>query len=120
MTRTEETIKQHLIWPGLQNHVRACVQTCDVCQRYKKQKRHYGHLPIKAAEAQPWEILCVDLIGPYQVQRQGKEPLQKQAVTMIDPATGWFEVEEIPNKESITVAEQVDKYWFCRYPRPMV
>jgi transposase InsO family protein len=37
---------------------------------------------------------------------------------MIDPATGWFEVAEIPNQESITVAEQVDKYWFCRYPRP--
>ena len=35
---------------------------------------------------------------------------------MIDPATGWFEVAEIPNKESITVAEQVDKYWFCCYP----
>ena len=117
-TRTEETIKQHLTWPGLQNHVRACVQTCDVCQRYKKQKRHYGHLPAKAAEAQPWEILCVDLIGPYQVRRKGKEPLRLQAVTMIDPATGWFEVAEIPNRESITVAEQVDKYWFCRYPRP--
>ena len=29
-----------------------------------------------------------------------------------------FEVAEIPSKESITVAEQVDKYWFCRYPRP--
>ncbi len=25
---------------------------------------------------------------------------------------------EIPGKESITVAEQVDKYWFCRYPQP--
>ncbi len=37
---------------------------------------------------------------------------------MIDPATRWFEVAEIPNKESITVAEQVDKYWFCYYPRP--
>ena len=108
-TRTEETMKQHLTWPGLQNHVRACVQTCDVCQRYKKQKRHYGHLPIKVAEAQPWEVLCVDLIGPYQVRCKGKEPLRLQAVTMIDPATGWFEVAEIPNRESI--AEQVDKHW---------
>ena len=117
-TRTEATIKQHLTWPGLRNHVLACVQTCDICQRYKKQKRHYGHLPTKAAEAQPWETLCVDLIGPYQIRRKGKTPLRLHAVTMIDPATGWFEVAEIPNKESITVAEQVDKYWFCRYPRP--
>ncbi len=35
---------------------------------------------------------------------------------MIDPVTGWFEVAEIPNKESI--AEQVDKYWFCCNPQP--
>ena len=37
---------------------------------------------------------------------------------MIDPATRWFEVAEIPSKESITVAEQVDKYWLCPYPSP--
>jgi hypothetical protein len=60
----------------------------------------------------------VDLIGPYQIRRKGKKPLRLQAVTMIDPATGWFEVAEISSKESITVAEQVNKYWFCRYPRP--
>ncbi len=66
------------------------------------------HLPTKAADAQPWEILCVDLIGPYQVQHKGKKPLRLQAVTMIDPAAGWFEVAEIPSKESITGAEQVD------------
>ena len=112
--RTEATIKQHLTWPGLRNHVLACVQTCDICQRYKKQNRHYGHLPTKATEAQPWETLCMDLIGPYQIQWKGKEPLWLQAVTtMIDPATGWFEVAEIPNQEFITVAEHVDKYWFC-------
>jgi hypothetical protein len=35
-TRTEATIRQHLTWPGLRNHVLACVQTCDICQRYKK------------------------------------------------------------------------------------
>ena len=69
-TRTEATIKQHLTWPGLRNHVLACVQTCDICQGYKKQKRHYGHLPTKAAEAQPWETLCVDLIGPYAICRK--------------------------------------------------
>ncbi len=34
-TRTEETIRQHLTRPGLCNHVLACVQTCDVCQRWE-------------------------------------------------------------------------------------
>ena len=117
-TRTEATIRQHLTWPGLRNHVQTCVQTCDVCQRYKKQKKHYGHLPAKDAEAQPWETLCVDMIGPYQIRRKGKKPLKLRAVTMIDPATGWFEIVEVTDKESHTVAEKIDKLWLCRYPRP--
>ena len=84
----------------------------------KKQKRHYVQLPAKNAEAQPWEILCVDLIGPYHIRRKGKKPLQLQVITMIDPATGWFEFAEILSKESIMVAEQVDKNWLCCYPQP--
>ncbi len=36
-------------------------------QKNKKQKKKYGHLPPKLAESQPWEHLCVDMIGPYQI-----------------------------------------------------
>ena len=75
-------------------------------------------MPAKNAEAQPWEILCVDLIGSYHIRHKGKKPLRLQAVTMIDPATGWFEVAEIPSKESITVAKQIDNNWFCCCPQP--
>ncbi len=69
---TDATIRQHLMWPGLRNHVLACIQKCDICQQYKNQKCHYGHLPSKKVEAQPWEVLCVHLIGPYQIRRKGK------------------------------------------------
>jgi hypothetical protein len=37
---------------------------------------------------------------------------------MIDPATGWFEMREIPNKEAITIANLVEQTWFTRYPWP--
>ena len=37
---------------------------------------------------------------------------------MIDPATGWFEMREIPNKEAFTVASLVEQTWFTRYPWP--
>ena len=61
------------------------------------------------AEGDPWEQLCVDLIGPYTVERKGKKPLQLQVVTMIDPATGWFEIIEYPDKRSITIANLVEQ-----------
>ena len=77
-------------------------------------------LPPKQAETIPWETLCVDLIGPYSInlkKHPGKE-LTLHAVTMIDPATGWFEIKQIPNKEAHTVAETVEQTWLSRYPWP--
>ena len=64
--RTEETIRQHLTWPGLKTDVIKHIK-CPNCQGNKKQRKKYGHLPPKLAESQPWEHLCVDMIGPYQI-----------------------------------------------------
>ena len=38
---------------------------------------------------------------------------------MIDPATGWFEMKEIANKEAITIANVVEQTWLTRYPWPV-
>jgi hypothetical protein len=39
--------------------------------------------------------LCVDLIGPYTLK--GKDGvIDFMCVTMIDPATSWFEIVELP------------------------
>jgi hypothetical protein len=27
----------------------------------------FGHLPEKEAEANPWDKMCIDLIGPYTI-----------------------------------------------------
>jgi transposase InsO family protein len=39
-------------------------------------------------------------------------------VTMIDSATGWFEMKEIPNKEAMIIANIIEQTWFSRYPWP--
>jgi transposase InsO family protein len=38
--------------------------------------------------------------------------------TAIDPATGWCECIEVPNKESFTVMEAFNNHWLSPYPRP--
>ena len=78
----------------------------------KKKTKKYGLLPPKEAEATPWDKLCVDLIGPYKIRRKGKEPLICRCVTMIDPATGWFEIQQYDDKKSITVANIIEQEWF--------
>ena len=118
-TRTEETIKQHFYWQNLQSDVKKYVGTCETCQKCKKQKSKYGWLPAKEAEAVPWERLCVDLIGPYTIERKNQENLTLKAVTMIDPATGWLEIEQyLEDREAITIANIVENTWLTRYPRP--
>eukprot|EP00978_Attheya_sp_CCMP212_P045378 scaffold343876_cov75-Attheya_sp.AAC.1 len=119
ITRLEETIKQHFSFPHLKGLCESQVRKCDVCQRPKKQKKKYGHLPPKEAETQPWKVLCVDLIGPYTtVRRKGKPPLILQALTMIDPATSWFEICRYNKKRLDIVADLLERSWLCRYPWP--
>ncbi len=71
------------------------VSICDICQTQKKQSKKYGLFPEKEAEqVKPWEWLCIDLIGPYNIKNNVKgvniPPLK--CVTMIDPTTGWFKI----------------------------
>ena len=74
-TRTEHTIRQHFDWRGLRTTVQGECKKCPTCQRAK-----------------------TDLIGPYTIFQKGKNPLKLWCLTMIDPATGWFIMAQIPNK----------------------
>ena len=79
--------------------------------------------------------MCVDLIGPYTIKVKDGTILDFMCLTMIDPATGWFEIIELPNadvtyvrqkeeitdviidKSSATVSRLFNKAWLSRYPR---
>jgi hypothetical protein len=62
--------------------------------------------------------LCADLIGPYKIRRKGTQDLICRCVTMIDPATGWFEIQQYDDKQYITVANIINQEWFSRYLWP--
>jgi hypothetical protein len=94
--------------------------TCAISQTQKKQSKKYGLLPEKEAEAMPWDRLCVNLIGPYNIKSNVKgvkiSPLK--CVTMINPATGWFEIKQYDDKKSRTATNIVEQEWLMHYPRP--
>ena len=102
----------------MRDQITKYVQACPTCQKNKRKVKKYGWLPPKDAEAEPWDKMCIDLIGPYKIRRKGKDDLICRCVTMIDPATGWFEIHEYDDKRSITVANIAEQEWFCRYPWP--
>jgi Integrase zinc binding domain len=118
-TRMEATISQHLTWLGLRKTVHDICTKGDTCQHTKRTKNRYGKLPPKEAETIAWDTLCVNLIGPYNIKRKNaKKPLTLWAVTMIDPATGWFEIASINTpKRADVVANTVAICSICVYTR---
>ena len=84
------------------------------CQRSKTTNQKYGKLPPKQTETNHWETICVDLIGPYTIPQEEKNPLKFCCLTMTDPATGWFEMAQIPNKTDAKIADITEKTWFTR------
>ena len=117
-TRTEQTIRQYFTWNNLRENVHQVCSTCDICQRTKRNSKKYGKLPAKIAESNPWEKLCVDMIGPYTIKDKNGKVHILHCVTMIDPATGWFEMKDVKEKDAATVANLVEQVWLTRYPWP--
>ena len=130
-TRTEATIAQHYFWKGMRDTVKKACARCPTCQLTKKTSQKLGHLPSKKAEIRPWETLCIDLIGPYTIKfprmpktrknsKSKPQPVELtlHCLTMIDPATGLFEIAQVKNKRADHVANVLELTWLTRYPWP--
>ena len=50
----------------------------------------------------PWEALCINLIGTYTLKGKDGKQIDFMCHTMIDPASSWFEMVELPVMETIT------------------
>ena len=94
-TRTKLIIGQHFYWNGLCKSVHDICSKCHTCHFLKRNKINYGKLPPKQAAKQPWDKLCIDLIGKYRMtpKKGGRKYAMKgkkdkdiylQAITMID------------------------------------
>jgi len=103
-----------------------------------KRTQKYGHLPSNIVISTPWEALCVNLAGPYTLNGKDGSLKDFMALTMINPASSWFEVVELPtitqlmtrmvngkeklieeeifDKSSDQISQLVNKIWLCRYP----
>jgi hypothetical protein len=137
-TRLKETMKAVIYWKGMRNTIRSKTKSCKTCQVNKKRTQKYGHLPPKIVISTPWVALCVDFVGPYTLTGKDGSSIDFMALIMIDLASSWFEVVELPtimrlmtkevkgkertikeeiyNKSSDQISQLVNKIWLCRYP----
>ena len=106
---TEETVVQHFAWENLWKTVKDACGGCPSCQLNICNKKKHACLPEKKdVETASWNALCLDLIGPHKIDLPNNEKLTLHCVTMIDPATGWFEIVEIPKKSADIVSNAVE------------
>ena len=116
--RLANTIKQNCYCKGLSNQAKQFVKMCKICQQHKR-KRKYRHVPVKTIDdLVPWRTVHTDLIGPYSITAKQTQPgrkikeveLQLTAMTMVDPAMGWFEIVEVPYYNIEDIVNDKDNY----------
>ena len=98
--------------------VEKLVKTCDICQKYKTPGNFYGEAPARIENSQPWEVVAVDLVGPWPITVRG-HLLTIHALTIIDMATTLYEIVRIEEKTSEHIANKFEQTWLARYPRPI-
>jgi hypothetical protein len=123
--------------------IRRFIKSCRSCQVNKRHSFKYGHVPPKLVIMTPWRALCVDLIGPYTLKSKDGSSIDFICLTVIDPATSWFKIVELPtvrvtvpkackgkkatyasytkeaeifDKTSAQISNLVYECWFSRYP----
>ncbi len=116
--------------------IQSLPKSCRSCQINKRRICKYGHLSPKTVITNPWKCLCVDFTGPYTLVGKDNLQIDFMALTMIDPASSWFEIAELPvvkqlrwqtvNGNKLLIADEifdktseciksVNKTWLCRY-----
>ena len=88
----------------------------------------------------PCNQVCVELIGPYMIKAKDKAIMGFMCLTITYPATPWFEIVKLPNKDithlldkdteeiteviidksSACVARLFNKSWLSCYPRAVM
>ncbi len=95
-TCLKETMNAMMSWKGMHTTSRSITRSCRTCQINKRRTLKNGHLPPKTVITNPWECLCVNLIGPYTLKGKDNLQIDFMALTMIDPTSSWFEIVELP------------------------
>ena len=95
-TRLEETLHTAMYLKGTRNTIQSHVKNCRTCEVNKEHKHKYGKLPTKLAITNPWEALCMDLIGPYTLKGKDGTEIDVMCLTMVDSASSCFGMIKLP------------------------
>jgi hypothetical protein len=102
-------MKAAIYWKGMRNTIWSITKSCKTCQVNTKHIQKYGLLPSKIVISTPWEVLCVNLVGPYTLKGKDGSSIDFMALTMINPTSSWFQVVELPLINQLMTKKSTEK-----------
>ena len=99
--KVKALIRQRFMWPGMATEVVEHCKSCVVCQKCKKQKARRVPLIEREVLSEPFEVLAMDLVGPFPVGKGGYTHL----LTAVCMSSKWPEIVPLKTTTAEAVAE---------------
>jgi hypothetical protein len=113
--KTVSSLTNSNIWfSGMHAKVKKIVNECIICAQNKSYGSHCPQGSLPHHEAQPFEVVCIDLVGPFNTSING----HRYILTMIDCASRWAEAIPLTNIRAETVAKALVNTWIHRFGSP--
>ena len=103
-------------WPSQAQMTEDFVAACITCKTAKKHggKQAYGDLPpvFLRPNTAPFDVIHIDLLGPFDHRFY--------ALICVESQFRWIEIAIQEGKNAALTANNFEKTWICRYPKPYV
>ncbi len=112
--KTFKRLQVLVYWPNLNQDVKEFVQNCHICQRYKPECRRLPGPLQQTIVQRPWEMLGVDLMGPFPRSSSGNVFL----LVFVDYYSRWVELFSLRKATSETVSQILIREVLTRWGVP--
>ena len=112
--KTYKRLQALAYWPKLSLDVKQHVRCCQVCQRNKPESRKPAGLLQQTIVHRPWEMLGVDLMGPFPRSTKGHVYL----LVFVDYYSRWVELFALRQATAETVSKVLTEEILTRWGVP--
>ncbi|GCA63291.1 hypothetical protein KIPB_009076, partial [Kipferlia bialata] len=103
-------------WTGQREDVARWVKACPLCQKVRRQRTERPQ-PGDITAGEPWEVVCIDTIGPIII---GQDSQKWYVITMVDSFSRYTELKVVKDKKPRTMALALVGSVCSRYGIPRV
>jgi transposase InsO family protein len=113
---TYRATRQRFYWKGLKNDVRLYVKSCHICACTKPLNSRPDDPMTSRKPRQPWEVISIDLMGPYPRTSKGKSYI----LVATDCFSRWTEAYPLGTATAKNIVETLEREFFSRFGYPRV